>query len=107
MEKYATPERIPDQAVLAVPAGNGNSHIRATRSATGKFALVYLPMGGAVTVAMSAISSAQAACAWFDPRTGQSSEIGVFPSTGTRTFKAPGEARPGNDWVLMMECEEQ
>jgi hypothetical protein len=103
METFALPDRIPDQGLLVVPAGKGNSHIRATRSAAGKFALVYLPMGGTVTVALNRISSPRVSCAWFDPRTGQSTEIGNFPNTGNHTFASPGEARLGNDWVLVLE----
>lgn len=106
METFATQDRIPDQTVLAMLAGNGNSHIRATRSAAGKFALVYLPVGGVVTVAMSSITSSQVTSAWFDPRTGLSSEIGMFPNTNTRTFTAPGESRLGNDWVLVLEFKQ-
>jgi hypothetical protein len=43
---------------------------------------------------------------WFDPRTGDASEIGTFPTEGERRFVPPdrGEDR---DWVLVLDDDAQ
>ena len=103
MESQPLLNRIPDQSLLASPAGTGLRHVRATRGEDGSYALVYLPAGGAVTVRLEKLAGPDVKGSWFDPRTGASSETGVYPATGTTSFHAPGEPGLGNDWVLVLE----
>ena len=94
-------ERVPDQSLVAGEAGTGLRHVQATRGAG--YAFVYLPTGNPVPVQLGKISGSKVKAWWFDPRTGAAAAIGVFPNRGTRTFTPKGGARPGNDWVLVLD----
>jgi hypothetical protein len=56
-------------------------------------AMVYLPEGGAARIVTP---NAKARLRWFDPRTGKISPAG-------QGMEAPGGARRGNDWVLLVD----
>ncbi len=93
---------IPDQSILAMEPGSGRNHLQATRGLDGSYALVYLPAGGTVLINMAKLSAPEVNARWFDPRTGNYAEIGVYPSGATWAFTAPGEPTLGNDWVLVL-----
>jgi lysophospholipase L1-like esterase len=85
-------DRVPDQSL--VTSGTG----RATRSASGSWAMVYLPDGGTVGVDTSRLAGAAPEVTWFNPRTGESqahSQAG-----GDDSFTAPDE----QDWVLILDA---
>ena len=102
MESLPFQKGVPDQSLLASEIGAGRNHVQANRASDGSYALVYLPAGGKVEVRLDKLSGAQAKCQWFDPRTGEYAEIGVYPTTDTRSFDVPGEAGLDNDWVLVL-----
>ena len=55
---------------------------------------------GSVTVDMSKLRSVVTA-RWFDPTSGNYTDIGSFANSGTRAFNPPGSNRVGAaDWVL-------
>jgi hypothetical protein len=86
-------DRVPDQNL--VTSGRG----RATRSASGSWAMVYLPEGGTVGVDTAKLASAAFDVTWFNPRTGES-EPG---DAGTgEEFTAPDD----EDWVLVLDAAE-
>lgn len=100
--------RVPDPSVVvatdiptAMP-GTGRYHFAATRDAEGSYAMVYAPVGRTFRVRMSSIAGPQVKAWWFNPRTGESTSIGTFASTGERDFTppAPGEML---DWVLVLD----
>jgi hypothetical protein len=83
-------DRIPDQSFVA--AGDG----RATRAASGEWAMVYLHRGGSVSVDTSKLAGSTLAVTWFNPRTGES-----HPGEGTGSaFEAPDD----EDWVLILDA---
>jgi hypothetical protein len=83
-------DRIPDQSF--VTAGRA----RATRAASGEWAMVYLPDGGSVSVDTAKLAGTTLAVTWFDPRTGES-----HPGEGTGSaFEAPDD----QDWVLILDA---
>lgn len=100
--------RIPDDAVLltnAVPTsvpGAGRYRYVATRDAEGSYAMVYAPVGRPFRVAMQKIKGSRARAWWFNPRNGEASLIGEFPTLGDREFVPPN---PGEslDWVLVLD----
>ncbi len=101
MESRPFLTRIPDQGLLASDAGEGAFHVRATRDAGGSYAMVYIPTAGqAVTINLDRLSGEVVTAWWYDPRTGQSSPIGEYPTTGPRTFTTPAA---GPDWVLVLD----
>jgi hypothetical protein len=100
--------RIPDDGVMepdtvttSVP-GAGTRRFAATRDEKGKYAMVYLPVGRAVTVKMTTIAGAKVTAWWFNPRDGKATEIGQFPNTGTKKFTPP-DAGELLDWVLVLD----
>ncbi|MFZ4506150.1 MAG: glycoside hydrolase family 140 protein, partial [Fimbriimonas sp.] len=100
--------RIPDQDILVpdhirtlVP-GSGRYHFAATRDEEGTYAFVYAPVGRSFTVKMSVIKGPSVRAWWYNPRNGEATEIGTFPSEEDREFTPPN---PGEylDWVLVLD----
>jgi hypothetical protein len=95
--------RIPDQSLIVGDAGQGESHIGATRDRTGSYAMVFLPQGQPVIVDLSKLAGSHAVAWWFDPRTGTAERIeGSFATTGARLFTAPTSGAR-TDWVLVID----
>ncbi|HIP27582.1 MAG TPA: DUF4038 domain-containing protein [Sulfurovum sp.] len=82
--------RIPDQSMIQ----SGNA--LATRGVG--YAFLYLPKGGSVTVNLGKISGDKVKAWRYDPRTGEASEIGTYPNTGTQNFSTGNE-----DMVLILD----
>jgi hypothetical protein len=94
---------VPDQKHEVVTSGlgefNGLDILIAARAEDRSTVIAYLPTSRKVTIDMSRLSGSDAKAWWFDPRTGESSAAGDFPTTGARDFTPPGEA----DWVLVVD----
>jgi hypothetical protein len=92
---------VPDRTPTSIP-GAGRYHFASTRDAAGSYAMVYAPVGRPFTVRMNVIRGPRVKAWWFDPRTGEATEIGVFTNSGPRRFvpPAPGETL---DWVLVLD----
>ena len=65
--------------------------------------MVYNYTGRDFTVQMGKISGKKVRAWWYDPRTGEASEIGVYKNKGSLTFDPPGVKYNGNDWVLVID----
>ncbi len=102
MESRPFLSRIPDQSILASAAGTGAGHIQATGISHGSCFLVYLPMGGTVTVDLSRITGGKVRAWWYDPRNGKATAIGEFAGNGKREFTSP-DAGKTRDWVLTLD----
>ncbi len=98
--------RIPDQALLACEEGIGDAHLRATRCAEGRYAMVYVPAADqTVAVHLDPLAGEAANAWWFDPRTGEATPIEQeLPARGTREFVSPEQ---GPDWVLVLDAAER
>lgn len=96
---------IPDQTVLLSEPDSSGAYIRAARDTEGRYLLVYSPYGKEVEVNLGVISGERATAWWFDPRSGESSEIGSFLTSETGSFDPPGEPDRGNDWLLVVDAE--
>ncbi|MEZ5400593.1 MAG: glycoside hydrolase family 140 protein [Bryobacteraceae bacterium] len=94
-------ERVPDQSLIAGKNGERYDYIAATRGR--RYAMFYTYTGRPFEVALGKIEGTRLRAAWFDPRTGASLPAEEFPNRGTRRFTPPGESRPGNDWVLLLD----
>lgn len=97
-------ELVPDQTLIAGDAGEGGAVQRAARGSDGRYAFVYTPYGAPVTVDLEKLSGETVRASWFDPRTGETAEIGTFPRTGIQAFDPPGETARGNDWILVVDA---
>ena len=73
--------------------------LTAARTADGGTVMAYLPTSRPITVEMSKVSGKEAVAWWFNPRTGDSSKAGKFPTTGKKQFNPPSEG----DWVLVLD----
>jgi hypothetical protein len=61
--------------------------------------MAYIPTSRTITVQMNSLSGREAAAWWFNPRTGQVTEAGEFPTSGKREFTPPFDG----DWVLVLD----
>jgi Protein of unknown function (DUF4038)/Putative collagen-binding domain of a collagenase len=100
--------RIPDDSIIVtnrVPTsvpGAGRYRFVATRDSERTFVMVYAPVGRPFQVHMALVKGSRANAWWFNPRTGEASSIGEFPTLGDREFTPPA---PGEhlDWVLVLD----
>jgi hypothetical protein len=91
--------RVPDQS-LVVDTLTGADHLQATRGEG--YAFIYSGQGRKFTARLGKIPGKQVKASWYNPRTGTSSEAGVFENAGTREFACPSEGF-GSDWVLVLD----
>jgi hypothetical protein len=94
-------ERIPDPDAIASGSGSRYDYVAAARGASYFFAYIY--SGKPVRIRLGRISGARVTAEWYNPRDGSSQSIGQFANQGEREFTPPGEPRPGNDWVLVID----
>ncbi len=102
MLSYPFLSRVPDSTLVA-NQGEKYSHIQATRGEN--YAFLYTYMGGEVKVNMGKIKGAEVKASWFNPRSGELTEIGKVKNEGVATFTTPvPEVKEGNDWVLILDA---
>ena len=65
--------------------------------------MVYAPVGRSFTVHMEKIQGSRAKAWWFNPRNGEATAVGEYPTLGVREFMPPN---PGEDldWVLVLDA---
>lgn len=102
MESRPFLTRVPADDFLVGTVAEAPARCVATRDSTGAYMFVYAPNGNVPLVLMSGISGKTARGWWFNPRTGEATAIGEYPTTGTQRFKPPSTG-PGNDWVLVLD----
>jgi hypothetical protein len=67
------------------------------------YAMIYTPLGQAVTIDVSKLGAKSVKALWWDPRVGTASAAGAFDGSGKREFVPPGEHGRGHDWVLVLD----
>jgi len=87
-------DRVPDQSLVA-DQGKRYDYIVATRGKD--YAFIYTCTGR--TFKINPFANHLTA-SWYNPRTGETTSLGAVHSN---TFDPPGEPRPGNDWVLILD----
>jgi hypothetical protein len=96
-------ELVPDQKHEVVTGGlgefNGMDTLAAARTADGSTLMAYAPTPRTITVDLSKLTGSRARAWWFNPRTGESSPAGDYPTSGTQDFVTPGDG----DWVLVID----
>jgi hypothetical protein len=87
----------PDAHLLAEQPGKNDPtrHVSGARSEDGDLAVIYLPVGGRLSLRQGILKEG-AQAEWFDPRTGRR-----MPSASSEqsTFEAPDQ----QDWVLLLQ----
>lgn len=94
-------DRIPDQSLIAGENGEKYDRLLATRGDA--YAFVYTYKGGDIKVNTSSFKAEKLKASWYNPRSGEQTEIGSFIHNGQLEFTAPGEIEDGNDWVLILD----
>jgi hypothetical protein len=96
-------ELVPDQDHQLVTDGlgefNGMDYLAAGRTPDGHTAIAYLPTRRTITVDMGKMAGQNVRAWWFNPRSGQASDAGDFPTTGPQQLTPPTEG----DWVLVLD----
>lgn len=95
-------ERVPDQGLVAGSPGVKYNHLLATRGKN--YAFVYTYNGRDFTVNATKLTGSKIKAAWFNPRTGERTEIGTMTKSAAMKFNPPGEKKNGNDWVLVLDA---
>lgn len=95
--------RVPAPELVVEGQAPDYGHVEAARGADGRYAMVYIPTGQAVTVDLEPLSGRTLRAWWFDPRTGSAERIGEFDRAGRQAFDPPGAPGRGNDWVLVLD----
>ena len=81
---------VPDQSMLLAGARSGFELNAAARSASGRWALVYLSEPSTVTVRLDGVANVATVHAeWIDPRTGERTPAGTFVPGGNAEFTTP------------------
>ncbi len=86
-----------DESLVVEGMGSGSERMGASRG--DDFAFIYFPASMTRTIQMNKISGSRVNCYWYNTRTGESTLIGTFDNTGTRSFTTPGEL----DWLLVID----
>jgi hypothetical protein len=94
--------RIPDPSLIVGSPMGGLDHVVATRADDGSYAMIYLPRGKPVTIALDKLAGARISAWWFDPRTGTAKRAGDYETHGQQNF-APPSSGDGQDWVLVLD----
>jgi hypothetical protein len=93
MNRYPMADRHPDSTLIA--SGDALA-IRGDGAA-----MIYAPRGEDISVNLSVLAMSEIKASWFDPRTGNESDIGTFANNGIQQFNPPGNPGEGSDWVLV------
>ena len=93
-------ERIPDQSLILENNLPAYERIQATRG--NDYAWVYTCTGRPFTVQMGNISGKECSVFWFNPRNGETQNLGTFPNFGIKIFTPPSSGY-GQDWVLVLD----
>ncbi len=104
--------RVPDDSLIVtgrVPTaepGAGRYRFAGTGARNGSFAMIYVPAGRAFSVRKGAVSGERMKAWWFDPRTGQATDLGERSTGEDHRFTPP---QPGEelDWVLVLDAAER
>jgi hypothetical protein len=100
MESRPFFDRIPDQELIVAGQGEGRAHLRATRDAEGRYAMIFFPdAGGSAAIDLHSLGGDVRAW-WYDTHTGQAYAAGEFARAGTHTFTPP---LVWHDWVLVLD----
>lgn len=91
-----------DQSLIAKDEADEDHAAQAAIATDGSFAMIYLPLGTAVTVKLEKLSGKELKASWFNPRQNSSEKIGLFPQGADIRFDPPYHGR-NNDWILVLD----
>ncbi len=80
---------------------NGHAAVASDQS----FAVVYVTESVTVKLGSLAKGGADVQASWFNPFSGDTTTIGTFPTSDSRSFTIPGSNGDANDWVLVLKVQ--
>lgn len=98
----SNPMMVPDQSLILSDAGKEGEHVQACRHPDGNSAMIYMPTGKPVRLAIYKLKSKKLKASWFNPRTGQTASCALKNIRDEMEFKAPTSGH-GDDWVLILK----
>ena len=93
-------ERVPFQSIIANNYVPETDYVAATRGKN--YIFIYIPTGINTEVNLLRCGWVRAKAWWYNPRNGETTEIGTFQGKDIRTFSPPTKGR-GNDWILVLD----
>ena len=100
-------DAAPAQTVLSSGESTGVTKVKCMQETSEKWAMCYLPVGGAVTIDMTDIAGTSGegnvTSWWFNPRNGLSQFISQDTNSSTKVYTAPNNS----DWVLILDDTSQ
>lgn len=93
-------DRVPAQHLVG---NNGERYERVAATMGKNYALFYVYNGQSFDVVMDKLPFTASKAGWFIPSTGETIPTQLPGQKGIQTFDPPGEAKNGNDFVLMLE----
>jgi hypothetical protein len=94
---------VPDFDNRIIISGYGiwetKDHVSCVLTSDENTMIAYLPSKRSIEVDMSKINGSKARCWWYNPSDGRATEIGIFSTSGKKTF-TPGFV---GDWVLVVD----
>lgn len=99
-ESFEWYKLVPDQdhSVLMEGFDDKGNYAPCARTDNGSAIIAYLPTPRTVTIDLTKISGEESQCQWFNPREGNYTWIGKFPTKGSQEFTP----LDGEDWVLVI-----
>lgn len=90
----------PDDSLRRTWQGAGRERIGCLRAADRSWAVLYLGVRRKVQVDGRSLAPEQLRAAWLDPRTGERTELGIFPRLDLPEWLPP---EGGPDWALLLD----
>ncbi len=88
-----------------VTSGLGSGDSRGAAGHSDSSGLVYAPDSDSLTVDLSVFTDAGVHVRWYDPTTGDFTNVGDYTTTGSISVSPPGDNASGQpDWVLVVEA---
>lgn len=93
--------RVPDTSMI-LDQGQRYDHVAVTRGPA--YAFIYTYTGRTMDINAAPLGARRVKASWYSPRDGSWKDVGVFPGASVHKYDPPGEARAGNDWVLVLDA---
>jgi hypothetical protein len=97
------PVMMPDQSLILSDQGKEGDHIQACRNKATTSAMIYLPTGGLVRLAVYKLRDKNIKTSWFNPRTGITVPCLLKQIQDEMEFEAPTNGYDC-DWVLILRA---
>lgn len=97
---------VPAQSLIKSTSHVPAEEVRVAQSTTGAFLFAYLPRGGKLALDLTGLSGSTLKAYWFEPRSGDVTEITDVNAKHEVTFTAP-KPKLRTDWVLVVDDASQ